>query len=62
MEAWARRSGAKEAPTLTQAGIKFLGHDLDFSIQKAKRELGYQPRTRFEDAMRQTMAWYKEKG
>jgi nucleoside-diphosphate-sugar epimerase len=62
MEAWARRSGAKQAPALTQAGIKFLGLDLDFSIQKAKRELGYQPHTRFEDAMRQTMAWYKQKG
>src|SRR5437764_13510624 len=62
MEAWARRSGAKQAPALTQAGIKFLGLDLDFSIQKAQRELGYQPGTRFEAAMRQTMAWYKQKG
>jgi 2-alkyl-3-oxoalkanoate reductase len=62
MEAWARRNGAQQAPALTQAGIKFLGLDLDFSIEKAKRELGYQPRNRFQDAMQETMAWYKQKG
>jgi len=52
-----------EAGTRPDAGgHQFLGLDLDFSIQKAKRELGYQPRIGFEDAMRQTMAWYQQKG
>jgi nucleoside-diphosphate-sugar epimerase len=58
-EGRARRRRAPEPPTLTQARIKFLGLNLDFSIAKAKRELGYQPRWGFEEAMQQTLRWYK---
>jgi nucleoside-diphosphate-sugar epimerase len=60
MERQARRAGAAEPPALTQAGIKFLGLNLDFSIEKAKRELGYRPRTSFEEGMQQTIAWFRE--
>ena len=42
------------------ARLKFLGLNLDFSIEKAKRELGYQPRYTFDQAMAETMAWYKQ--
>jgi nucleoside-diphosphate-sugar epimerase len=59
-ESWARLRGAKEAPLFTQARLKFLGLNLDFSIEKAKRELGYQPRYNFDEAIAQTMAYYKE--
>ena len=45
---------------LTQARIKFLGLNLDFSIEKACRELGYAPRWTFDEGMRQTLAWYKQ--
>ena len=62
MEWKARRSGAKEAPMLTQARIKFLGLNLDYSIEKAKRMLGYRPRVTFAEGMRETMAWYKQQG
>ena len=62
MEWNARRRGAKEAPMLTQARIKFLGLNLDYSIEKAKRVLGYRPRVTFEEGMRETMAWYKQQG
>lgn len=58
LEARARRAGAATAPMLTQARVKFLGLDLDFSIEKAKRELGYRPRFAFDEGMRQTVAWY----
>jgi 2-alkyl-3-oxoalkanoate reductase len=47
------------APRLTAAQRKFLLLNLDFSIEKAKRELGYRPRVSFEDGMRQTMAYFK---
>jgi nucleoside-diphosphate-sugar epimerase len=60
MERRARRRGAAEAPRLTQARLKFLGLNLDYSIDKAKRELGYQPRVSFDDGIRETMAWYRE--
>ena len=59
-ESWARLRGAKEAPLFTKARLKFLGLNLDFSIDKAKRELGYQPRTSFDDGMYETMAYYKK--
>jgi nucleoside-diphosphate-sugar epimerase len=61
MERQARMSGAAKAPRLTQARLKFLGLNLDFSIERAKRDLGYQPRISFEKAMAETMEWYKQK-
>ena len=61
MERRARRRGAAEPPRLTQARVKFLALNLDFSIERAKRDLGYQPRIPFEIAMAQTMDWYREK-
>lgn len=52
------RQGTK--PLISPAQFKFLLLNLDFSIAKAKRELGYQPRVRFEDGIRETMAWYRQ--
>ncbi|MFL5241045.1 MAG: NAD-dependent epimerase/dehydratase family protein [Gemmataceae bacterium] len=60
LEKRARKKGFKEPPMLTQARVKFLGLNLDFSIDKARRELGYKPSTPFDDAIRRTMAWYRE--
>jgi nucleoside-diphosphate-sugar epimerase len=59
MEARALRQGATEAPVLTQARVKFLGLNLDFSIEKARKELGYRPKYSFDEGMRETVAWYK---
>jgi 2-alkyl-3-oxoalkanoate reductase len=58
-ERMARNQGATQAPRLTQARLKFLGLNLDFSIEKAKTELGYRPRVSFERGMEQTVAFYK---
>jgi nucleoside-diphosphate-sugar epimerase len=60
MERRARRNGAPQAPRLTQARLKFLGLNLDYSIEKAKRELGYRPRVPFAEAITTTMAWYRQ--
>lgn len=57
-----RLLGKKEAPLLSSARIKFLGLNLDFSMDRAQRELGYRPATDFETAMKQTIAWFREKG
>jgi len=48
------------APLLNSARIKFLGLNLDFSIEKATEQLGYQPSTDFTDAMQQTVQWFRE--
>jgi 2-alkyl-3-oxoalkanoate reductase len=55
----ARLAGAKEAPKFTFAKLKFMGYNLDFCIEKAKRELGYLPRFTFTEGMGETMAYYK---
>jgi len=57
IEAIARARGATEAPLLTRARIKFLTLDLDFSISKAKRILGYRPRVDFCEGIRTALDW-----
>ena len=56
----ARRRGATEAPKFTFAKLKFIAYNLDFSIEKAKRELGYLPRYTFQEGMYETMAYYQQ--
>ena len=53
-------AAASDAEALEAARVKFLGLNLDFSIDKAKRELGYRPRSSFDQGMRETLAWYKQ--
>jgi nucleoside-diphosphate-sugar epimerase len=47
----ARLKGQETPPLLTRAQIKFLTLNLDFSIAKAKRMLGYRPRVDFHDGI-----------
>jgi nucleoside-diphosphate-sugar epimerase len=51
IEAIARWRGRENPPLLTRAQIKFLTLNLDFSIAKAKRMLGYRPRVDFRDGI-----------
>ncbi len=61
LEGVARWRGAAQPPRLTQARIKFLGLNLGFSVEKAKRELGYQPRVKFEDGIEEAVSWWKRR-
>ena len=58
IEGWAHMRGATEAPMLTYGRIKFLTFNLDFSIQKAKTILGYQPKVDFQDGIQETLEDY----
>jgi nucleoside-diphosphate-sugar epimerase len=58
-EGLARMLMFKTAPRITRARLKLLALNLDFSIEKAKRDLGYAPRVSFADGMRQAAEWYK---
>jgi nucleoside-diphosphate-sugar epimerase len=60
MERDARKKNSPHPPRLTQGRLKLFGLNLDFSIDKAKRELGYRPRWSFAEGMRETLAWYKQ--
>jgi nucleoside-diphosphate-sugar epimerase len=51
MESLWKLLGKQEAPLLNSARIKFLGLNLDYSIDKAIRKLRYQPSTDFTPAM-----------
>jgi 2-alkyl-3-oxoalkanoate reductase len=59
MEKKARKKNKATAPKLTQGRLKFLGLNLDYSIERARKELGYVPKTPFANAIEETMAWYR---
>jgi nucleoside-diphosphate-sugar epimerase len=60
MERHARKKNSPTPPRLTQGRLKLFGLHLDFSIEKAKKQLGYRPRWSFDEGMRETLAWYKQ--
>ena len=60
MERDARKKNSPKPPRLTQGRLKLFGLNLDFSIEKAKRELGYRPHWSFDEGMRETVAYYKQ--
>jgi nucleoside-diphosphate-sugar epimerase len=51
IETIARLRGRETPPLLTRAQIKFLTLNLDFSIAKAKRQLGYRPQVDFREGI-----------
>jgi 2-alkyl-3-oxoalkanoate reductase len=53
--------GKQEAPLLSSARIKFLGLNLDYGIDRARRELGYSPRVDFQDGMARALEWYRSR-
>ena len=55
LEAAYRMLGKKEAPLLSKARYKFLGLNLDFSDDKARRILGYDPQIDFAEGMAETL-------
>ena len=53
--------------TSTEAGIRYVErrdwgvkHRLLYSIEKAKRILGYKPQTEFEDGLKKVHEWFVE--
>ncbi|MGH9886783.1 MAG: NAD-dependent epimerase/dehydratase family protein, partial [bacterium] len=57
-----RALGREKPPILSQALVKFLGLNLEFSCEKAVRELGYAPRVEFDKAMATTVDWLRAEG
>jgi nucleoside-diphosphate-sugar epimerase len=56
MERIAKRRGATEPPLVNKARYKFLGLNLDYSIEKARRVLGYQPPCSTDQGLVEAMA------
>nr|HPQ44991.1 hypothetical protein [Syntrophales bacterium] len=49
----------KTRPLLTTYAVKNLGSRLCFSIEKARRELKWEPTVSFTDGLEETMRWLK---
>jgi nucleoside-diphosphate-sugar epimerase len=49
----------KKAPPLTRYRIQLFFDDLDFRSDKAKNELGYEPKISLEQGMQKTKNWYE---
>jgi nucleoside-diphosphate-sugar epimerase len=56
VEGGAKLRGAKNPPIINKARFKFLGLHLDYSIEKARRVLGYAPQFTFEQGIERAMA------
>jgi nucleoside-diphosphate-sugar epimerase len=59
VEGGAKLRGAKNPPIINKARFKFLGLNLDYSIEKARRVLDYQPPFTFEQGIERAMAEYR---
>jgi len=49
-------------PKITREAVGFLTRQARFSIEKARRELGYQPRISLKEGMKLTEQWLREAG
>jgi nucleoside-diphosphate-sugar epimerase len=56
-EIFARMTG--KPPIVTRRNIASTVWDREFSIEKAKRELGYKPQVRFRDGILETVRWFR---
>jgi nucleoside-diphosphate-sugar epimerase len=56
-ETWAHLIGAKDAPSLTSAGLASFTVDQHFDPAKAIAELNWRPQVALEEGARQTAAW-----
>jgi nucleoside-diphosphate-sugar epimerase len=49
-------------PKISRETVRYLARQSSFSIEKAKRELGYQPRFSLQEGMKLTEKWLRETG
>ncbi len=57
-EAIARLLRRASPPTITRRAVYLVGRSTQFSIAKARAELGWQPRTGIQDGVRRTLEWF----
>jgi len=49
-------------PPLFRRRVDFFAKNRAFSIERARRELGYEPKVGLEEGARRTLAWYRDHG
>ena len=50
------------AVPLSRTGVAFFSESRRFSIEKARREIGYSPQTDLREGISRTVAWYRAEG
>jgi nucleoside-diphosphate-sugar epimerase len=61
-ESTGRWIGRESAPMLTKTRMKFMTLNLDFSIAKARRMLGYEPTVDFQEGIHEALDWLAREG
>ena len=62
MESLWRAAGAKKPPLLNKSRARFLYYNQNFSIEKARQELGYEPRVSYREGLPKALDWLRENG
>jgi len=62
MESVWRAVRAKDPPLLNKSRLRFLYYNQNYSIAKARRELGYEPRVDYRAGLPNALEWFRESG
>lgn len=60
-ERLAALTGSGARPAITRLGVAFFGTDNRYAINKARRELGYEPQVPIREGVRLTADWYRQR-
>jgi 2-alkyl-3-oxoalkanoate reductase len=60
-ERLAALTGSRARPAITRLGVAFFGTDSRYAINKARRELGYEPQVSIREGVRLTADWYRQR-
>lgn len=58
-ESLGRLARRREPPPVMRYGVRLLGGENRFSIDRARRELGFSPRVAFAEGVRRSVEWYR---
>jgi nucleoside-diphosphate-sugar epimerase len=58
-ETGARLAGRKQPPPVMRYGIELLGGENRFSIERARRELGFAPQVNHVEGVQRSVSWYR---
>ena len=57
-----RLLGLRQAPMMNISRLRFIYYNQYYSIEKARRELGYVPRVGYREGLTATLEWFREVG
>jgi len=61
-ESYYRMTGRNDRPPMTASNVEVMGTDQIYPIDRARRELGYNPRVGLEEGIQRTIEWLREAG